>query len=148
MCQTHLSIWFECLGSAHPELNSSAPVSPGFYKLTFRVRVTTTPQCGRNASSIGASILSSPACVVRAACGGPGGLPLGSATHFWCCHSSATRAPIRNPPNSAQLGGIPATPPSYIRIRAIVWACGRGQTHTDVRDHNTFRVDYTTQREM
>jgi len=25
---------------------------------------------------------SSPACVVRAACGGPGGLPLRSATHF------------------------------------------------------------------
>jgi len=25
---------------------------------------------------------SSPACVVRAVCGGPGGLPLGSARHF------------------------------------------------------------------
>ena len=24
-----------------------------------------------------------------------------------CCHSNATRAPITNPPNSAQLGGIP-----------------------------------------
>ena len=24
-----------------------------------------------------------------------------------CCHSNATRAPIENPPNSAQLGGIP-----------------------------------------
>jgi len=24
-----------------------------------------------------------------------------------CCHSNATRAPIANPPNSAQLGGIP-----------------------------------------
>jgi len=44
---------------------------------------------------------------VRHACGGPGGLPLGSATHFQCCHSNATRAPIANPPNSAQLGGIP-----------------------------------------
>ena len=30
------------------------------------------------------------------------------------------RAPIANPPNSAQLGGIPTTPPSYIRVRAIV----------------------------
>jgi len=46
---------------------------------------------------------SSPACVVRAACAGPGGLPLGSATQF---HSNATRALIANPPNSAQLGGI------------------------------------------
>ena len=46
-----------------------------------------------------------------------------------CCHSNATRAPIANPPNSAQLGGIPYHSPSYIRVRAIVWACGRGQTH-------------------
>jgi len=39
------------------------------------------------AQAAGAWILSlaresSQACVVRAACGGPGGLPLGSATHF------------------------------------------------------------------
>ena len=63
------------------------------YSLTFRIRVTTPPQYGRNgtAHAAGASILSrgesSPACVVcvcgmRAACGGPGGLPLSSATHF------------------------------------------------------------------
>ena len=40
-------------------------------------------------------------------------------------------------------------PPSYIRVRAIVWAYGREQTdrHTDARDHNTFRVDYNS-REM
>ena len=25
----------------------------------------------------------------------------------------------------------PTTLPSYIRVRAIVWACGRGQTHTE-----------------
>jgi len=64
-----------------------------------------------------------------------------------CCHSNATRAPIANPPNSAQLGGIPSTLPSYIRFRAIVWACGCGQTdtHTDACDHNTFRVVYTVQ---
>jgi len=45
-------------------------------------------------------------------------------------------------------------PPSYIRVRAVVWAYGRGQTdrhthtqtdsqtdrHTDARDHNTFCV--------
>jgi len=46
-----------------------------------------------------------------------------------CCHSNATRAPIANPPNSAQLGGSLTTPPSYIRVRAVVWAYGRGQTH-------------------
>jgi len=56
---------------------------------------------------------SSPACVVcvcgmRAACGGPGGLPLGSVTHL---HSLAVATqPVHrfaNPPNSAQLGGMP-----------------------------------------
>ena len=35
-------------------------------------------------------------------------------------------------------------PEVYIWVRAIVWACGRGQTdrHTDARDHNTFLVVY------
>jgi len=46
-----------------------------------------------------------------------------------CCHSNASRAPIANPLNCAQLGA-PTIPPSYIRgVRAVVWACGRGQTH-------------------
>jgi len=64
------------------------------YSLTFRVRVTTprsmdemerrTQQARPFYRRRGES---SPACVVcecgmRAACGGPGGLPLGSATHF------------------------------------------------------------------
>jgi len=66
------------------------------YSLTFCIRVTTPPQYGRN----GMAALqitsrtqqvrrfycwrgeSSPACVVHAACSGPGRLPLGSATHF------------------------------------------------------------------
>jgi len=62
------------------------------YSLTFRVRVTTPPQYGRNgmAHTAGASILSPVRGVfagmrsvhVRHACGGPGGLPLGPATHF------------------------------------------------------------------
>jgi len=47
-----------------------------------------------------------------------------------CCHSNATRAPIANPPNSAQLGAASTTPPIYIRVRAVVWAYGRGQTDT------------------
>ena len=66
------------------------------YSLTFRVRITTSPQYGQNgtAHAAGASMLSPvrgvfagmrsvhacAACVRRT--GGPGGLPLGSATHF------------------------------------------------------------------
>jgi len=39
--------------------------------------------------------------------------------------------------------------PSDIRIRAVVWECGQGQTdrHTDGRDHYTFRLGYAS-REM
>jgi len=46
-----------------------------------------------------------------------------------CCHSNETRAPIANPPSSAQLGGIPTIPPTYIRVHAVVCKCGKGQTH-------------------
>ena len=59
-------------------------------------------------------------------------LPVRAAT---CCHSNATRAPIANPSNSAQLGGAPYDSPSYIRVRAVVWACGRGQTHRQTHRH-------------
>ena len=50
-------------------------------------------------------------------------------------------------------GASPTTPPSYIWVRAILWAWGCGQIdtqthtyrHTEERDHNTFRmVGYTT----
>jgi len=44
------------------------------------------------------------------------------------CHSNESRAPIANPPNSAQLRGSPYHFPSYIRVRAVVWECGEGQT--------------------
>jgi len=48
-----------------------------------------------------------------------------------CCHSNQIRAPIANPPNSAQLEGTPIPfPPSYIRVRAVVRECGEGQTNT------------------
>jgi len=64
-----------------------------------------------------------------------------------CCHSNATRAPIANPPNSAQLGSFPTTPPSYIRVRAnSVGIRPRTDTQTDrhtqtnARDHDTFCV--------
>ena len=72
-------------------------------------------------------------CRMRAACGGHGGLPLGSATHF---HSVAIatqpvhRLQIR--PIMHNQGASPTTPPSYIRVRAIMWACGRGQTHRHI----------------
>jgi len=40
--------------------------------------------------------------------------------------------------------------PSYIRVRAVVWAYGRGQTDTDTqpdaRDHNTFCVVYDSRK--
>ena len=75
---------------------------------------------------------------VRSVCAGPGGLPLGSATHF---HNVAI---VTHPVHRLQIrpivhnyGASPTTLPSYILVRVIVWACGRGQTdrHTDVRDH-------------
>jgi len=34
-------------------------------------------------------------------------------------HSNDTRAPIANPPNSAQLKGTLTIPPRYIRVRAV-----------------------------
>ena len=88
--------------------------STSMYSLPFRVRVTTPPQYGRNgtAHAAGASMLlpargvfagMSSACGVRWAWR----ITAGTCHAFICCHSNATRAPIGNPPNSAQLGGIP-----------------------------------------
>ena len=37
-----------------------------------------------------------------------------------CYHSNATRSPIANLPNTAQLGGSLYHAPSYIRVRAVV----------------------------
>jgi len=52
---------------------------------------------------------------------------------------------------SAELEVTPTIPPSYTRIRTVVWACGEGQTdrHIDARDQytSTFRVVYDS-REM
>ena len=138
--------------------------STSMYSLTFRVRVTTPPQYGRNgtAPAAGASMLSPARGVfagmrsvrVRHACGGPAGLPLRSAMHFdsvAIATQPVHRLQIR--PIVHNLGASPTYPPSYIGVRAIVWACGRGQTHrqthrhTDARDHNTFLVVYDS-REM
>jgi len=45
---------------------------------------------------------------------------------------------------------LPRPPPSYIRVRAVVWAYGRGQTDrqtdTDAGDHNTFCVVYDSRK--
>jgi len=115
--------------------------STSMYSLTFCVRVTTPPQYGRNgmAHAAGASILSSVRgvfaarrthayCVRRAA--EPDGLPLGSATQI---HSVAIATqPVHRlqiHPTVHNSGAFPTTPPSYILVRAIVWACGCGQTH-------------------
>ena len=49
--------------------------------------------------------------------------------------NNATRAPIANPPNSAQLGAASTPPPSHIRVRAVVWAYGRGHTHIQTHTH-------------
>ena len=58
-------------------------------------------------------------------------------------------APRANPPNSAQLEGAPTISLTYIRVRAVVWGCGEGQTHghTDGCDQYTFRLGYDA-REM
>ena len=61
-----------------------------------------------------------------------------------CCHSNATRAPIANLPNSAQLGAASTTPPSYIRVRAVVWAYGRGQTDTQTHTQTDTQTRMTT----
>ena len=115
------------------------------YSLTFRVRVATPAQYGRNGTA-SLQITSHTqqarrfyhwcvlACVcacVRSACGvrWACGLPLGSATHFHnvaIATHSVHRLQIR--PIVHNLDSSPTTPPSYIRVRAIVWACGRGQT--------------------
>jgi len=48
-------------------------------------------------------------------------------------YTNATRAPISDPPNSAQLESTPTILLSYVWVRAVVWVCGRGQTHTQRR---------------
>jgi len=48
-------------------------------------------------------------------------------------YSNETRAPIANPPNSAQIEGtIYTIPLSYIRVHALVWECGKDR-HTDTQ---------------
>jgi len=65
-----------------------------------------------------------------------------------CRHSNETRAPIANPPISAQLDGTPYIP-SDIRVRAV-WECGEGETdrHTDGRDQYTFHAKCSQQQQL
>jgi len=65
------------------------------------------------------------------------------------CHSNATRAPIANPPNSAQVGGslyhspkLHTGPCTSVGMRPRTDRHTERDTHTDARDHNTFRVVY------
>jgi len=45
--------------------------------------------------------------------------------------SNETGAPIAKLPNSAQLEGtLPFPKLRYIRVRAVAWGCGQGQTLT------------------
>jgi len=48
--------------------------------------------------------------------------------------------------NSAQLGGTPTIPPSYVRVRAAVWACGRGQTDRHIHTHRRAWPLYISRR--
>jgi len=70
-----------------------------------------------------------------------------------CCHNNETRALIANPANSAQLlisNSAPRTiPPSYIRVRAIVWECGEGRTDTQthcIQTHAKLKMFKSTPR--
>jgi len=72
-----------------------------------------------------------------------------------CCHSNATRAPIANPPNSAQLGGslyhapkLHPGPCSNVGVRPRTDTQTHTQTHrhTDAHNHNTFCVVYDSRK--
>jgi len=69
-----------------------------------------------------------------------------------CCHGTETRAPIANPPNSAQLEGTRYYSPNLHPGPCSGVGMRRGTVrhthrHTDGRDHYTFRLGYVS-REM
>jgi len=53
-----------------------------------------------------------------------------------CCHSNKARAPIANPPNSAQIQGTPYPSPKYLRPCSSVAMRPRTDTHTQTRVTN------------
>jgi len=114
------------------------------YSLTFRVRVTTpavwTKWNGARSRRVdfiaGEGSLRRHAygawhCVRRA---------VGLGDYRWALPRISSVAIATQPVHRLQIrpiahnyGASPTTPPSYIRVRAIVRACGRGQTHTQTR---------------
>jgi len=65
-----------------------------------------------------------------------------------CCHSNKTRAPIADPPNSAQLEGTPYHfPKLHLGLYSSVGMQWGTDTHTDVCDQYTFHIIYDS-REM
>jgi len=60
-----------------------------------------------------------------------------------CCHSNETRAPIANPPNSAQLKGTPYHSPQVTLGLCSSVGTWRGtDRHTDSRDQYRFCLGY------
>ena len=141
--------------------------STSMYSLTFRVRVGTPAQYGRNGTASLQITLHTQQprrfyrwCVracVRSACGVRCAWRITSGLcHAFplCCHSNASRAPIANPPHSAQLGGSPyhcpklyPGPCNTVGMRPRTDRQTDTHTHTDARDHNTFLVVFDS-REM
>jgi len=127
------------------------------YSLTFRVRVTTSPQYGRNgtaheagtsisslARGVFAGMRSAWHCVRRA---------VGLAYYRWALPHTSSIATATQPLHRLQIrpivhnkGASPTTPASYTR-GSMQW-CRRAAAdrqinrHTDARYHNTFRVVY------
>ena len=143
------------------------------YSLTFSVRVM-SPECHhwKPAVQAAAVMLRTPPTDGQSSASQPRALAIYGA-QFWerphhppvtnqqrvhtlcklnfalCCHSNATRAPIANPPNSAQLEGslyhapkLHAGPCSSVGV----WPQTDTHTHTDARDHNTFCVVYDSRK--
>jgi len=55
------------------------------------------------------------------------------------CHSNATRARLQIRPIVRKYAAPPTILQSYIRVRGVVWACGRGQTDRQTRVTNIHR---------
>jgi len=65
-----------------------------------------------------------------------------------CCHCNETRAPIANPPNSAELEAPPIISPNLHPAPCSSVGMRRWtDRHTDGRDRYTFRLGYAS-REM
>ena len=62
-----------------------------------------------------------------------------------CCHSNETRAPITNPPNSAQLDSPHTIPPNVHPGPCNSVGMRQGtDRHTHGRDQYTFRLGYAS----